>query len=201
MSDTPSETNHQLQPEKWIDRYSDYLFSFASIRLNRKDIAEDMVQETFLAAWNAKDNYQSNASEKTWLTSILKNKIVDHYRKSSTKNELNVLDKPSADGDSSYFFEKEGGYEGHWTVASGPQDWKKDLGNKVEAEEFQNILKECLSKLPERARGVFVMKIIEGEESEVICKELGITPSNFWILMHRAKLQLRECMQKNWANV
>lgn len=201
MSDKTPEANHQLEPEKWVYRYSDYLFNFACTRLSRRDIAEDMVQETFLAAWNAKDNFQSNASEKTWLTSILKNKIVDHYRKSSTKNELNIFDKDSGDNFMSHFFDKEGVHNGHWTDAAAPQDWKKDLRSNIEAEEFQDILRQCLSKLPERARGVFVMKIIDGEESETICKELGITPSNFWILMHRAKLQLRECMEMNWAKV
>lgn len=201
MADKTSETNHKLDPEKWVDRYSDYLFNFAMTRLSRRDIAEDMVQETFLAAWNAKDNFQSNASEKTWLTSILKNKIVDHYRKSSTKNELSIFDKDTGDGFMSHFFDKEGAHNGHWTDTASPQDWKKDLRSSLETEEFQNILRQCLSKLPERARGVFVMKVIDGEESETICKELNITPSNFWILMHRAKLQLRECMELNWAKV
>ncbi len=196
-----SEAKHQLEPQKWVERYSDYLYSFALSRLSRTDIAEDLVQETFLAAWNAREGFQSNASEKTWLTSILKNKIVDHYRKSSTKNELSILDKTSSDNSTDYFFRTEGTYEGHWTNASSPQDWKKDLKSKVETEEFQNILRSCLTKLPEKARAVFVMKMMDDEESETICKELGITPSNFWILMHRAKLQLRECIQQNWANV
>ena len=196
-----SEPKHQLEPEKWVERYSDYLYSFALSRLSRKDVAEDMVQETFLAAWNAKAGFKSNASEKTWLTSILKNKIVDYYRKSSTKNELNLLDKDSSNSNTDPFFRSEGKYEGHWTNSASPQDWKKDLKSKVEAEEFQDILRSCLTKLPEKTRAVFVMKMMDDEESETICKELDITPSNFWILMHRAKLQLRKCMQQNWADV
>jgi RNA polymerase sigma-70 factor (TIGR02943 family) len=201
MSELLPEKNNGLEPAKWVERYSDYLFSFAMTRLRREDIAEDMVQETFLAAWNGRANFQSNASEKTWLTSIVKNKIVDYYRKSSTRNELNVFDKDAPDDFMNHFFEKEGNYVGHWSNDSSPKDWKKDLHAPLEAEEFRKILQGCLGKLPERTRAVFVMKLIDDEESETICKELNITPSNYWILMHRAKLQLRECMEKNWAKL
>lgn len=201
MSVTETEEKPVLEPENWVDRYSDYLFTYASLRINRKDIAEDLVQDTFLAAWKARMDFQNKASEKTWLTSILKNKIVDHYRKSSTRNELTVFDNPNSEPGLDHFFNTEGGYEGHWTDIASPQNWKKDLHNSLEAEEFQRILKDCLGKLPERTRTVFAMKVIDGEQSETICKALDITPSNFWVLMHRGKLQLRECLEMNWAKV
>lgn len=198
MSEENSEP--KLEPEKWIERYSDLLFNYTITRIHKREVAEDLVQETFLSALKGKDSFLGNSSEKTWLISILKRKIIDHYRKKSTQNELNILDKDSKDDFMNHFFDKEEGYNGHWTAGSSPADWKKDLQSGVETEEFSSILKNCLGKLPEKTSAVFTLKNMEDLDSEEICKELGITPSNYWVLMHRAKLQLRECIEKNWVN-
>lgn len=194
-----SNSESKLEPEKWIERYADLLFNYTIARINKQEIAEDLVQETFLSALKAKDSFLGNASEKTWLISILKRKIIDHYRKKSTQNELNIFDKDSKDDFMNHFFEREGS-DGHWIDKSSPTEWKKDLQNGVEREEFNAALKNCLAKLPEKTSAVFVLKNMEDLDSEEICKELQITPSNYWVLMHRAKLQLRECMEKNWFN-
>lgn len=187
-----------LQPERWIERYSDALYGYAVARVSKTEVAEDLVQETFLSALKGRDNFLGNASEKTWLTAILKRKIIDYYRKKSTQSELSILDKDTKDGFMNHFFDNDGGSEGHWTNTAAPTSWKKDLETEVEAEEFNNTLKSCLDKLPEKTAAVFVLKNMEDLDTEEICKELGITPSNYWVLMHRAKLQLRECIQKNW---
>lgn len=196
MNEEISEAN--LEPEKWIERYSDILFNYTISRINKPEVAEDLVQETFLSALKGKDSFLGNASEKTWLIAILKRKIIDHYRKKSTQNELNIFDKDSKDDFMNHFFDKEGGYEGHWTDNTSPQEWKKDLQTGVEKDEFNSILKNCLGKLPEKSGAVFTLKNMEDLDSDEICKELQITPSNYWVLMHRAKLQLRECMELNW---
>jgi len=195
-----NEKNYEpkLEPEKWIERYSDVLFNYTISRINKREVAEDLVQETFFSALKGKDSYLGNASEKTWLISILKRKIIDHYRKKSTKNELSVFDKDSKDDFMSHFFDKEGGYQGHWTEGTSPQEWRKDFQTSVESDDFNSILQNCLGKLPEKSSTVFTLKNMEDLDSEEICKELQITPSNYWVLMHRAKLQLRECMEKNW---
>lgn len=187
-----------LEPEKWIDRYGDILFNYTISRINKREVAEDLVSETFFSALKGKDSYLGNASEKTWLISILKRKIIDHYRKKSTQNELNIFDKDSKDDFMNHFFDKEGSSDGHWTNASSPYEWKKDLQTGVEKDEFNLILKNCLGKLPEKTSAVFILKNMEDLESDEICKELQITPSNYWVLMHRAKLQLRECIELNW---
>lgn len=186
---------------KWVERYGDYLVAYAYARLRKEELAEDLVQETFLSAWNARESFKNNAAEKTWLTSILKNKIVDHYRKASTRNELHIGGQKETDNFLTHFFETESANYGHWTNTSVPHEWNKDLSSPLERAEFSKILNICLGKLPERTRAVFVMKLIDGEEAETICKVLDITASNYWVLMHRAKLQLRECMEKNWALV
>lgn len=188
-----------LEPEKWIERYSDYLYSFAYARLRKEEVAEDLVQDTFFSALRARDTFLHNASEKTWLVSILKRKIIDYYRKKSTQNELNIFDKPvqGSDGTRDHFFE-DTVHSGHWTDASAPKEWEKDFETSVESDEFYDILKQCMTKLPEKTAAAFTMKNMDGLDTEEICKELGITPSNYWVMMHRAKLMLRECMEKNW---
>lgn len=187
-----------LNPDKWIDLYADILFSYAIMRVNKRETAEDLVQETFLAAYKAKDSFLQEASEKTWLIAILKRKIIDYYRKKSTQNELNVFDRNTNDNFINHFFETESRNEGHWADTASPTLWSKTFETEVEAGEFNNILKNCLSKLPEKYRAVFVLKNMEDLDSEEICKELNITASNYWTLMHRAKLQLRECLEKNY---
>ncbi len=189
---------YTLEPEKWIERYADALFSYTYSRINRQDIAEDLVQDTFFSALKAKDTFQFNSSEKTWLISILKRKIIDHYRKKSTQNELNVYDKDTKDGFTNHFFEAEGKVD-HWTDANSPKIWGRDFETKLEGDEFNDILKGCLDKLPQKWAAVFTLKNMEDMDSEEICKELQIAPSNYWVIMHRAKLQLRECMEINWV--
>lgn len=191
-------STYTLEPDKWIERYADSLFSFALARINKRDVAEDLVQDTLLSAWKARDSFQHNASEKTWLISILKRKVIDYYRKKSTQSELNILDKDSKDGFSNHFFEGEGSNQGHWTDGAAPKTGKGDFETTVDSEEFNTVLRNCLGKLPDKTAAVFTLKNMDDLDSEEICKELNITPSNYWVLMHRAKLQLRECMEKNW---
>lgn len=198
MSGQESKDTDLLRPDKWVEMYGDYLYTFAFLRLKRSDVAEDLVQDTFLSAWNAREAFQNKASEKTWLTSILRNKIIDYFRKSSTKNEL-IRQKDDIDG-MDYFFETAGDGAGHWKGTTAPAEWKKDLNNPVEAEEFRNILQACLDKLSEKAREVFVLKMMDDLETEEVCKALDITASNYWVLIHRAKMQLRVCIEKNWSN-
>lgn len=190
--------SNKLEPAHWVDKYADYLYNFAFARIRRQDIAEDMVQDTFLSAYKAIDTFKYNSSERTWLVAILKRKIIDHFRKKSTQKELNIYDNNGNDGFADNFFAPEGKYEGHWMRSSAPADWKGDFTTQVEKNEFNSALQNCLGKLPEKWNAVFVLKNMDDMDSEEICKELGITPSNYWVMMHRAKLQLRECLEKNW---
>ena len=187
-----------INPSNWVALYSDYLFNYAISRIQSKETALDLVQETFLAALKSKDNFRGESSEKTWLTSILKRKIIDLYRKKSSQKEDNdTYEKLQATGFESPFQEGNEG-NGHWHPESRPGDWHADDGFSIESEEFQKILGECLSKLPDKWAACFSLKVIEEEITEIVCKELNITPSNLWVILHRARLQLRECMEKQW---
>lgn len=191
-------TQKTLDPAKWVDLYSDYLYKYAYYRVNNDELAQDLVQDCFLAALNGADTYKGGASEKTWLVSILKNKIIDHYKKASTKNEsplqLNTYDAPSYD----YFFNKE--KNGHWQSETKPKDWAA-TENSFDTKEFYKTLEKCLGQLPEKWKGVFTMSMLDHVEAKTVCKEFDITSSNFWVIIHRAKLQVRACLEKNWLKL
>lgn len=197
MSSEPQNIN-TLQPQNWVEKYSDYLYNFAYYRVNSQELAEDLVQDTFLSGLNARHTYKGQASEKTWLVSILKNKIIDHYKKASTRNEsplqLKSEEAPSYD----YFFDKK--RKGHWQKDTSPGIWEQSQ-HQPETKEFYTILQKCLDKLPEKWRGVFTMSLLDDSDSEIVCKEFKLTSSNFWVIMHRAKLQIRECLEKNWVKL
>ena len=181
-----------LEPEKWISRYASYLLNYAFFRVKDKETAEDLLQETFISALRSKDKYNGDCSEKTWLTIILKNKIIDHYRSKQYK-QLQVTDSIDKFYDS-YFNVKDGD---HWQEDKQPQEWG-DAARPLEQKELSAVLINCMSKMPEKLAAVFTLKYMEDVQTETICKDLQITSSNYWVMMHRAKIQLRECMEKNW---
>lgn len=191
---TPKNSQNTLNPDNWADQYADYLYNFAYYRLNNDELAQDLVQDTFLSALKAKDTYKGQASEKTWLVSILKNKIIDYYKKASTKNEtpisLSAYQAPSYD----YFFNK--AKNGDWKQEARPLDWT-DTDTRFDTKEFYKVLESCLNRLPEKWKGVFVMSVIDESDSKFVCKEFNISSSNFWVIIHRAKLQMRACLEKN----
>jgi RNA polymerase sigma-70 factor (ECF subfamily) len=180
----------QLDAKKWVNNYGDMLYRYALPRVNDSEVAKDLVQDTFLAAWRNYDNFKGEISEKNWLFTILKNKIIDHFRKSSTRLTDNL---PGIADSDPYFDEAE-----HWTSVSAPLDWKTDTDSVIDRKEFYGVLSKCKGMLKEIQNTVFTLKYIEGLESDDICKELNITTSNYWVLIHRAKLQLRACLEKNW---
>lgn len=183
--------DQSLNATDLVNEYADMLYRFALQRVKNSDTAKDIVQDTFLAAWRNKDNYKGEASVKSWLFIILKNKLIDHYRKSSAK----VTESISAnENNDDYFFDK----ADHWTAEASPKTWSSTSTITVETKEFYTILHNCKQKLREVQNTVFTMKYLEGMESEEICKVLELSPSNYWILVHRAKVQLRGCLEKNW---
>lgn len=188
------ETNiskNKIDSSKWIDLYADQLFYFANSRLRNSAVSEDLVQETFLSALKAQDKFQGKSTEKTWLYSILKNKIIDYFRKSSTKNEKNILDDDERNQDS-FFNDK-----GSWKNKDGFITSKDEASKLIEKKEFYTILDKCLDFLPLKTRLAFRYKHIEDLKTDEICKELDISASNYWVLLHRARLSLRDCLTKN----
>lgn len=186
-----SETKHTLNPETWTKDYGNMLYGFASGRVNDKEVARDLVQETFLSALRSIDRFRGEVSEQSWLFTILRNKIIDYYRKAGRSVMVEIADEDNSD----FFDEK-----GSWQKQKLPENWKFRPDRAFENEEFMQMLEKCKQTLPELHRAVFTLKYMLGEDSDFICKELGITKSNYWTMMHRAKLKLRECLEKIWIN-
>ena len=181
----------KLEPHLWVQNHGDYLYNFAYFRVQSKEVSEDLVQETFISALKAKDSFRGDSSELTWLLAILKRKVIDHYRKASTSKE-------KSESEYALPFKEEGLFEGHWLNDRMPKDWTSRTDDELNQEEFRSILELCLSSLPDKWKSVFVLKFIEELSSDEVCKETGCSPSNFWVIMHRARLKLRECIEDKW---
>ncbi|OZV66892.1 sigma-70 family RNA polymerase sigma factor [Winogradskyella aurantia] len=181
---------HQLDPNTWIQLYSDYLFNYTISRVNDKEVAKDLVSETFLAALKSMKNFKGEASERTWLTSILKRKVIDHYRKINSKKGKAEVRMALNDN-----LENDGG---DWLEERVADPFDKTAEDKLENSELKDAIFNCLGKLPEKQAEVFKMKTILGYETETICNELDITASNLWVLIHRARTSLASCLEKNW---
>ena len=180
--DTP-----EINTEAWVDRYGDALFRFAMARVDNRQVAEDLVQETFLAALRAKGGFKGQATEKTWLFAILKHKVIDHYRKGKlTIEAAGITDDPE---DLEAFFNAKGG----WQLR--PAQWRVDPGRAHENKEFLDHFYRCLSDLPPRSADAFVYREVEGLSTEEICKRLSITANNCWVILYRARMLLRKCLE------
>ncbi|WP_435414125.1 sigma-70 family RNA polymerase sigma factor [Polaribacter aestuariivivens] len=186
-----ADQQNTINTNKWIDNYADYLFNYAISRVNDSDLAKDLVQETFFAGLKSAKNFQGKSTERTWLVSILKRKIIDYYRKINSK-------KGKAEVRMNFY--ESGENEGDWLEERVPQSWDNASEKSIETEELRNQLEICIDNLPEKYAMVFRLKTIQEFETEEICKELDITASNLWVIIHRARTQLRKCMEDNWFN-
>ena len=180
-----------LNPSSWVKIYGDSLYRFTCLRINDKEFAKDLVQETFLAALKNSETYKGEISEKNWLFTILKNKIIDHYRK---KSSVLIEEIEEHCPSKNQFFDE----NDHWKQESVPKEWSADNSSQVESNEFFEILNRCMNRLSELLKIFFTMKYLDEKDSDEICKELAITTSNYWVILHRAKLNLRVCLEKSW---
>jgi len=180
---------HQINPNKWIDLYSDYLFNYTITRVKDRETAQDLVQETFFAGLKSMKNFKGEASERTWLISILKRKIIDHYRKINSN-------KGKAEVRMNFNFDNEN--EGDWLEQRVADPFDKTAENNLENTELGLAIHNCISELPAKQAQVFKMKTLLGYDTETICNEMGITASNLWVIIHRARTSLASCMEQNW---
>ena len=180
---------HVIDPNKWIDSYSDYLYNYTITRVSEREIAQDLVQDTFFAGLKSMKNFKGEASERTWLVSILKRKIIDHYRKiNSKKGKAEVRISYNSDSET----------EGDWLEERVADPFDKTAEDNLENEELGLAIHNCIDKLPKKQATVFKMKTLLGYETEAICNELSITPSNLWVIIHRARTAMAECLKQNW---
>lgn len=185
---------HTLDPHRWLESHGDTLYRYALRRTSRGDIAEDLVQETLLAAWRGRDGFRGRSGERTWLMAILKHKVDDHFR---CEYQRPVEDAPAgAEGDNDAVEDTFFDAAGHWRVK--PQEWVSEPLATLEAEGFWRVLLECLAKLPEHQRESFTLREIDGLDTEQLCKVLSLSTTNIYVLLHRARLQMRRCLEVHW---
>lgn len=185
-----------VDPNIWVDQHGDYLFKYAMFRLRDASAAEDVLQETFLAALKGYERFEGRGSERTWLVGILKHKITDHFRRSTREAPLGQDDEDAPDH--AEFFTRTDGWENHWNVNFAPTEWHASPAQLVEQEDFWRVFHDCLSPLPKRTASAFALREVDGLTSEEICEALGITVNNLWVMLHRARLHLRNCLERNW---
>ncbi len=178
--------------ESWVDQHGDYLYRFALARLHSPQVAEDMVQETFLAAVKGYSRFEGRASARTWLTSIIRHKIIDFIRKDVREKSTDILEEIDT-ADQSVFTA-----QGEWALA--PVKWDIDPSRVYEQKVFMQVLDECLSTLPERMARAFTLREMDGLSTKEICDILGITESNSWVILYRARMALRKCLEAHWGH-
>jgi RNA polymerase sigma-70 factor (ECF subfamily) len=182
-------------PEGWVEVHGDYLFKYALLRLRDSSRAEDAVQETFLAALKGGRSFAGRSAEKSWLVGILKNKIYDYYRKAS--RETTFTDLAFYSDEEGERFVADGASKDGWIHERGPLEWPEP-GASLDREVFWRTFHDCSNKLPKNVAAVFTLREVDGVESREICALLNISESNLWVMLHRARMALRRCLETNW---
>lgn len=180
---------------QWVKDYTDQLLSWTEYKVSDKTVAEDIVQDTFIAAYNAFEKFEVKSSPKTWLFSILRNKIFDYHRNKFRNREISDSNIGSEDYS---IFDRFFNQDGEWNISSRPQPWDDSNMHLLDNLDFRDIFYDCIDSLPEKWNSCIQMKFLSETDGNEICKELEITPSNYWQILHRAKLQLRDCLERNW---
>lgn len=186
----PKRKNSQVNPDRWVDTYADSLYSYALFRTRDRFLAEELVQETFVSALGARARFRGDSSERTWFFTILKNKIVDQIRLKYREKIRPVKRFPDTPVEE--FFDQ----RGEWL--SKPQRWLENPQQNYEQREFIAVVRNCLTDLPANQSDAFLLREFDDISSDEICKVLNISPSNYWVLLHRARLVIRQCLERNW---
>jgi RNA polymerase sigma-70 factor (ECF subfamily) len=172
-----------------LERHRPYLLRFALLQLRDRSAAEDAVQEALLAAIQGASRFAGQSSVRTWLVGILKHKIVDSVRKSSREQSMESPEDRGEDLDA--FFSDDGHF------AEAPQQWANPE-RSFEEKGFFDALERCLQSLPRNTARAFTMREVMGLETDEICKELRISTSNCWVMLYRARMSLRACLERTW---
>jgi len=191
---TSTETQPRLDPNKWLDCHGEYLFRYAVMRVREAVVAEDLLQETLLAAIGSYHTHAGHSSERAWLVGIMKHRVIDYFRRQARNAQFQL----KAEDDEIEYFENSGPWQGHWREDRAPTSWAADAGQCLESREFWETFEHCLSQLPPQMSIAFTLREIDGLTSTQICEVLNITPSNLWVLLHRGRNKLRHLLEVEW---
>ena len=180
-----------LDPAHWLDKHGDYLYRYALMRVRDTAVAEDVLQETLLAAFRSSQNHAGHSSERTWLCGIMKHKVADYFRGVGRMTQLTTDDEERE-------FENSGPWRGHWREDQAPMSWPVDTAKLLESREFWDTFHRCLSRLPQQTAIAFTLREIDDLSANEICEILQITPNNLWVILHRGRAKLRQLLETEW---
>jgi RNA polymerase sigma-70 factor (TIGR02943 family) len=183
----------KIDSELWVEKYGDMMYRFTLVRVKDQDAAEEVVQQTLIAALQAQKSFQGRSTEKSWLFGILKHKIMDHFRAAKKFQTYDLA--PDDDSDP---YEKAFDQSKHWKIPV--QNWNMDPEKAAQNGQLVDALSHCLDKLSDKYRRIFVMREVDGVSSEEICKEFQVQPTNLWVMLHRVRNQLKKCLETQWFN-
>ena len=172
-----------------LDRHRPQLLKYAMLQLRNHAQAEDVVQETLIAAIRGAETFAGGSTVRTWLIGILKHKIIDTIRKASREQSLDQYESSADDMDPMFL------PDGHY--ADKPADWG-DPEEALSRQRFFEAFEQCMDSLPKTTAQAFAMREVMGLDTKEICASLSITTSNCWVLLYRARMRLRECLERNW---
>jgi RNA polymerase sigma-70 factor (TIGR02943 family) len=186
--------NSKTAVAQWVHQFSDELYSWAYFKTSNKEVAEDLVQDTFLAAFQKIEQFEGKSQPKTWLFSILNNKIIDYYRLSArtTKKSFSLTETSGIERSEGLFSSY-----GCWKTNAIKANYDQEAA-LLDNPEFNAVLEECLEDLPPKWKVAITSKYLSTKNSDEICQELEITPSNYWQIVHRSKLLLKKCLDLKW---
>jgi len=184
----PPQSRRRCDPAEWVDRYGDALLRFAGARVASREAAEDLVQDAFLAAFRHREKFDGKSAFGTWLISILRNKIVDHFRKSGRTLEMS--------DDELIESLKPFNAKGKWSKS--PANWRSAPDRLAENAEFWGIFQTCLGDLPAHLAQAFKLREIDSTSIDEMTRLTGVTSKNLAVRLHRARLLLRSCLEKKW---
>ncbi len=192
MTSISSNSSKESDAASWLHDYGDDLYRYALTRLRDGPAAEDVVQETLLAALKAQERFRGDSSVKTWLIGIMKFKIIDHFRKSKRDIQSDSLDQA---------FSSEGpGFDpsGHWNSTI---NYWADPDAALQQERFLLVYQQCIDALPVAQAQLFLLKESSDLSSDELCKVMNIsTTNNLWVILSRTRKRLRDCLDKHWFN-
>lgn len=174
---------------EWLAQFGDQLYAYALQRVRCLEVAEDIVQETFLTAISSAETFESKSSPETWLMGILRHKLADHYRRKSRYQSLIQVEPDSAER----FFKQELD-----TIESSHNQRWSDPDSAIEQAEFQSVVTNCVNDLPDLVRQAFEFRVVDRLDTNEVCELLGISSNNLAARLYRARAYVRDCLARRW---
>ena len=189
VSDGEAGPSRTATVDTWVDEHANELFRFACLRVRDSLAAEELVQETFLAALKGFDSFRGDSSPRTWLIGLLRHKIADHFRRLNRQ-------RPVADASTDEQIEAWFDSKGAWI--NKPTDRALDPLLLSQRADFWAVFRTCLHALPDRIGQAFSFRVLDDMNPDDVCKVLSVSPTNLWVMLHRARARLRACLEVNW---